>query len=152
MSKKTRHSKRKNKDRREVSPSIAIVKGIAVSVISAVSMITLLAIIICATPDPGKLILPAALTALYISSFLGGLASSLALDGDTPCGIFCGVIYFAVILVLSLCLPGGTSDKTGIGISIALHAAAPVFSLFGALAASNMAQNRIKRKRRRNRS
>lgn len=152
MSKKTRRSKRKNNQHHTASPGKAIIAGITVSLISAISMITLTAIIIFATADPGKLVLPAALVSLYVSSFLGGLTASMALDGDTPCGIFCGIIYFAAILILSLCLPGGAAQKVGIGLSIALHAAAPVFSLLGALAASSMSQSRVKRKRYRNRS
>ena len=151
MSEKTRRSKRKSKQHHNITPGNAIAFGIAVAFASALCTITLTAIIICNTADPGKLILPAALLSLYTSSFFGALAASLALDGDTPCGILCGIIYFAAILILSLCIPGGAAQKVGIGASIALHAAAPLFSLLGAVAAGSIVKDRIKRKRRRNR-
>ena len=151
MSKKTRHTKRKSGQQDAASPQKAIITGIAVSIISAVAMIMLTAIILYASSDPGKLVLPASLISLYVSSFLGGLVASFKLGGDTPCGILCGIIYFAAILILSLCIPDGAAQKVGIGMSISLHAAAPLFSLFGAIAASNITRNRTKRKRRRGR-
>ena len=149
MSKNKRHSKRACKKRRDASPASAIAVGLAVSLISAVSLITLSAIIVYATADPGKLILPAALAALYLSSFFGGLAASLYMRGDTPCGIFCGLAYFVLILLLSLILPHGAAEKVGMGLSVALHAATPLFAFLGGLAATNGLNNRARRHKRR---
>lgn len=149
MSKSKRHTKKVRNQRRDASPASAIVKGLAVSLISAVLLITLSAVLLCATADPGKLILPAALACLYLSSFAGGLAASLSMGGDTPCGIFCGVAYFTIILLLSLVLPHGASEKLGMGLSVALHAATPLFALLGSLAATNALNSRARRKRRR---
>lgn len=149
MSKKTRRAKRKGNKHHAASPGRAIISGIAVSLISAVSMITLTAIIVFATADPGKLILYAALLSLYMSSFLGGLTSSLTLGGDTLCGAFCGSIYFAIILVLSIFIPNGAAQKIGIGLSIALHAATPLFAFLGGLTATNGLNNRARRHKRR---
>lgn len=149
MSKSKRHTKKVRNQRRAASPASAIAKGLAVSLISAVLLITLSAVLLCATADPGRLTLPAALVCLYLSSFAGGLAASLSMGGDTPCGIFCGVAYFTIILLLSLVLPHGASEKLGMGLSVALHAATPLFALLGGLAATNALNSRARRKRRR---
>lgn len=149
MSKSKRHTKKIRNQRRAASPASAIAKGLAVSLISAVLLITLSAVLLCTTADPGRLTLPAALVCLYLSSFAGGLAASLSMGGDTPCGIFCGVAYFTIILLLSLVLPHGASEKLGMGLSVALHAATPLFALLGGLAATNALNSRARRKRRR---
>ncbi len=148
MSKNKRHTKKARRERRQASPISAIALGLAVSLISAVSLITLSAIIVYATADPGRLILPAALVSLYISAFVGGLAASLYMGGDTPCGIFSGIAYFVLILLLSLVLPGGTSEKVGMGLSIALHTATPIFAFLGGLAATNILGARAHKRRK----
>ncbi|MBQ9079825.1 MAG: hypothetical protein IJY27_02025 [Clostridia bacterium] len=145
MSKNKHHQKK----RESSSPALAIIKGLAVSAICAVSMITLAAIIVYSTADPASFVLPAALAALYISCFAGGLASSLSYDGDVLCGVMSGAAVFVIIILLSLLLPGGASERVGTGISIALHAVSILFAFFGALAASSISRRHTKRRRRR---
>ena len=130
------------------SPLSAILKGLIAAIVCAISMITLSAIVVFKTPDPGSLTVPAALASLYICGFVGGFAASLAFDGDVLCGVLCGGTIFTVIVLLSLLLPGGAAKSIGMGASIGLHAVSVPFSLFGALAASSIVKSRSRRRRR----
>lgn len=146
MSKSKRRAGRR---RGELSPVSAIAAGLASAIISAFALIVLLALAAYATPDPDRLVLPAAMTALYLSSFIGGIVTSLLMGGDAPCGLICGIAYFTALLLMSFFLPSGTATRTGMGVSILLHTAAPLFSLLGALCASSLLRRRSRRRRRR---
>lgn len=148
---KSKHHSRSSRKSHSDSPLSALLKGLIAAAVCAPLMIILSAAVVCSTPDPGSLTLPAALISLYICAFVGGLTASLTFDGDVLCGLLCGGAIFTVIVLLSLLLPGGASSSIGTGASITLHAVCILFSLLGALAAASIVKSRSHRRRKKRR-
>lgn len=149
MSNNANHSKKRRRGRQDSSPasfSVALASGLAAAAASALLMLLILSGIVYSTPDPGSLILPAALAAFYISAFCGGFTAAFAMRGEPLLsGGLTGTVYFIAVLLLSLMLPGGACERVGVWASVGLHAVAVAFSLLGALAGTNI---RMKEKRR----
>ncbi len=131
----------------EISAPRSIMYGLIWTAGLSAVLLALFSAIVYATPDPGSLVLPAALAAAYIASFFGGLASSWINHGESiPCGLITGGGFFVILILLSLIIPGGAGSKIGFWASAGLHALIIIFSLLGAFAGTSLRESG-KRKR-----
>lgn len=135
-------------------PSItrSILSGLLWAAAAVILLLFMLALAVYSTDDPGSLVLPAALAALYISAFAGGLAAAWKNRGDAlACGVLFGGAMFLVIIIISLIIPGGAASKFGFWTSAGMHALLIPFSLLGAYAGVSLRQSGSSRRRRRRR-
>lgn len=85
------------------------------------------------TTDPGSLILPTGLLALYLSAMVGGfLAIRHHKKEPLPCGALCGALMMLFFLFLSFFFASESGKQFSLGISLLLRALIPFFSILGA--------------------
>lgn len=148
-------ARKKAKRHSAASPSPVRATGLGLAATAITSVLTLLffSMIIYTTPDPGSIVLPGGLAALYVSSFVGGLISALN-DRNEPmlCGLLNGVFTFVALILLALVLPIQRVSSLGFWASAGLHLIAVLFSLLGAYAANSLIRSRTQRKRRKRRT
>ena len=103
------------------SIGIALILGVVVS------------LILFNTGDPLKLIVPSALSVLYISTLLGGyIASRINKRSAALCGLLSAVTVLFVFLLISLFIPVSHSSGYDIFGAIGLRLAVIVSSVVGA--------------------
>ncbi len=146
--------KRKRKSARQSGgqPSAprSLLLGLLWAAGAAVVLLFVFSAIVYSTPDPGSLVLPVALAAVYMSAFVGGFAAAWINRGDAlACGLIVGVAFFTLIILLSLIAPGGAASKLGFWTSASLHALVIGFSVLGALAGVSMRESGNRRRPRR---
>ncbi|MGI6167921.1 MAG: TIGR04086 family membrane protein [Eubacteriales bacterium] len=131
------------------SASKSLLLGLVWAVGAAVALIFIFSAIVYATPDPGSLVLPAALAAAYLSAFVGGFAAAWINRGDAlACGLIVGVANFILIVLLSLIAPGGAASEIGFWASTGLHALVIGFSVLGAFAGASIRESSNRRQRK----
>ena len=146
---KKRKRKSKGQSGGPPSASKSLLLGLLWAAGAAVVLIFIFSAIVYATPDPGSLVLPAALAAAYLSAFVGGFASAWINRGDAlACGLIIGTAHFALIVLLSLIAPGGAASEVGFWASVGLHALVTGFSVLGALAGTSIRESGSRRPRR----
>lgn len=142
-----RHTARRTHTATPSSLPRSIAIGLAVTLLSSPALLLIFTAIVYATPDPGKLVHVAALAALYIACFAGSMTSVLTSGGELSSGLIGGGIFWLILLVASLLVPGGTS-----WLSVGLHSICLAFSAAGAFSAASLsAHQRSSRTRRRTR-
>ena len=114
--------------------------------LSGLILISVMTAIAYADPDPLSKIPALSLVALLPSMFVGGFVCvKIVKEAPLLCGILSGAVTAVVFLVLSLILRGlPASGHAALG-TVALHSAAVLFSLFGALAGN--VKRRTKKRR-----
>lgn len=105
------------------------------------------AFVLSRTEDPGRYVLPAALTVLALAALVGGFAAK-KLSGLPPlaAGLAGAVTLLIAVTALSTA-PDVTSERSGI-LKAAVFAVCAVFSMFGAMLGGKKNQ-RVQTKRRR---
>ena len=107
--------------------------GAAFSLIMAVLLGLISAALIYKTADPASFVVPAALSALYISALLGGFFASRLNGGSALlCGLLTGVILAALTFILSLPINESLSSDYKIIESLSLRTAVIVCTIIGA--------------------
>lgn len=151
MSNEARRKTKRRATGGEPDAKRSLISGFIVTAAASAVLILLFSIIVYSTPDPGKLVLPAALAAAYIASYAGGFTSAWKNRGEPlPCGLLTGGAFFVLLILLSLIIPEGTPSKISFWPSVGLHSLLIVFSLLGALSATSLRESsRHKRPRRR---
>ena len=122
-----------------------VAQGLAVMLAASLALLLLFTAIVYSTSDPGKLTDVAALAALYIACFAGGMTAVLSCGGEMSAGLICGGIFWLLLLLVSLMIPGSTSWP-----SVGLHSVCLAFAAAGTFAATSLsARKRRAGKRRR---
>ncbi len=107
--------------------------GTLVGIAAVLALALLLSYLLYQTADPGKYVTPVALSALYISAFIGGFTSSRLNKGSALlCGVSVGAMLTVLTFLLSLAVNGRLSADYGLAGSLALRAAIIVCSVIGA--------------------
>ena len=108
-----------------------------------------LAFVIYKTADPTRYITPAALSALYISSLLGGFAAARLNKGSALlCGLTTGALLLATTFIISLPISENMSAEYNLINAVALRAAVLVCSIIGAFI--GVSKKTTDKKRRKN--
>ena len=112
----------------------------------------ILAVIICASilglKNPGALVFPLSLGALYLSSFIAGLIATRANGGSAlVCGLISGGSFMLSYMLISLFFSAELSARYGFWISLLFHALIIVFSVLGGYVATSGGVKRNSHKR-----
>ena len=131
---------------RGILPSSLI--GFAIAITCGLLLAFIWALIIYKTSDPTKLVIPSAFTALYISAFAGGVASTRLNNGSALlCGLCVGAFMLMASLALSLPITGALSSGYKLTEALALRSAIMVCSLIGAFTGVSRKPRQPKRKK-----
>lgn len=107
--------------------------GCAAATALAVLLTIIMAAVIYKTADPAHYVVPSAFSALYISAFIGGIATTRLNGGSALlCGLLCGAVFMILGLLLSLFIPSTISADYGIVGGLSLRLFIIVCSVFGA--------------------
>ena len=122
--------------------------GVAASVICVILLGFIMAAIIYRTSDPTSYIVPAAFSALYISSLIGGFFSSKLNGGSALlCGLLTGAMLLVVMFLISLPVSNDLSADLGIIENISLRAAIMVCTILGAFIGVTKQRSKSKKRK-----
>ena len=108
-------------------------RGLAAALVLGLVLLIVISAIVYSTDDPTRFVMPAALTVLYISSFLGGLIAAKINRGSALlCGGLTSLMLLSLLFVASLCVSPSLSADFGIPMSLGLRGIAMAVSLIGA--------------------
>lgn len=139
-----KHSARQRHGAAPTSLAHGVMRGLAVTLIAAAVLLPLFTAIVYSTADPGRLVSVAALAALYISCFAGSMTAASSCAGDAAAGLICGAVFWLILLLVSLAIPGG-----GSWLSVGTHSICLLFSAAGSLASFSIASKKRKSPHRR---
>ena len=154
-----KHQRKGEKNKKRTRLNLPKVKErgfLRCSVIGAISSIgialilgVIASLILFKTKDPLKLIVPSALSVLYISTLLGGyIASRINKCSAMLTGLLSSLFVLLFLLFISLFIPASHSSGYGILSSISLRLALVVSSLVGAFIGISNKKSAKKRKKR----
>ena len=109
--------------------------GVCISLLIALALLLILALITYLTKDPSSLIHPLGLSVSAVTALTCGFAT-VRLHGKNAllCGLASGCILMAIMLPLSLFFKGASSAYSPL-LTCLLHAAVPILSVLGGFAA-----------------
>lgn len=146
MSDKNRFTRRARRTA-PMSLTQGVAQGLSVMLVASLALLLLFTAIVYSTSDPGRLTDAAALSALYMACFSGSMTAVLNCGGDMSAGFICSGIFWLLLLLVSLMIPGGTD-----WLSVGLHSVCLVFAAAGTFAAKSLsAKGRRSAKHRRSR-
>jgi len=106
--------------------------GSGIALISVFILIIILSAFSLVFNDPNKMIVPFALTAILVSSFIGGFISSkLNSSSALICGLLCGAILLVFYLFGSFIFKSQASSATMLHI-LGFRICVPIMSVIGA--------------------
>ena len=112
-------------------------RGVAATLICCVVLLFAASAIVYSLNDPNRYVIPAALTILYVSCFLGGLVSAKCNKGGAlVCGLAVAGMVLLPMLAISPLLDPSLSSEHSLPLAVGLRGIAVVFSVLGAFAGS----------------
>ncbi len=143
-------SNKKRRQTQEASPRQAIMMslwGVLAAAVSAAVLMLMASVIAVFCPDPRAVARISGYAILYISAFLGGLYAYRRCGGYALlCGLYSGLYYTALTLILSLSL-GFMASSIGAGLAFLLRLPIVAAAIGGAAAGAYTPKRRRHRRR-----
>ena len=122
----------------------AALKGAGIGIVVTAALLLLFCLILSSTEDPGPLVVPLSLTALYLGGIAAGITGAKRSKGGSLGGLFAGCVLAAAVLLLSL-LPLPSSPFPASASLIFLALLLPAGALGGILGTKKQTRRRARR-------
>jgi putative membrane protein (TIGR04086 family) len=110
------------------------IRGLAAALLCLAIALPLTAGIVYSLSDPNRFVIPAALTALYVGCFFGGLIGARYNRGaPLVCGVLVSGMLLLVLFAASLILDPSLSADRPLSLSVGLRGIAVIMAILGAL-------------------
>ena len=124
----------------------SILKALPVALLAGILLLLGATALLMTTQDPAKHHASLALTSLYLSALLGGIAATRFCHRRAPafCGIGIGMLLLLLFSALSILLPGELAAQDG-ALGVLARSAVPAASLLGSMLGAKEKKRRHRR-------
>ena len=122
--------------------------GLATAFTAGCALLFAASAIVYSTSDPARYVIPASLTVLYSSCFLGGAVCSVSYKkAPLVCGLTVPLLFLPLLFIGSLFLSPTLSAEHALPLSVGLRGIGVIFSILGALVGTQNKKTKHKKRK-----